>query len=130
MRRAFLLSLPVIAALSLPALSFDVHDDLGGRLLEYARKYERAERPIRLFGHCASACTLALYYPSTCVGPRAVLSFHAVRGAGRHNRLLTQWMYLRYPPAIRSWIDEQGGLTEKLITLKGAELRQRVRGCK
>lgn len=106
-----------------------LNPDRGGYVFEYAQKYHRASRPIRIMGLCASACTLALTYRDTCVGPNAVLKFHSVFNAGNHRARLNQWVMGRYPPAIRSWVQSRGGLTSKPITLSGSELRRRVRRC-
>lgn len=116
-------------ALSLPAHGLDIHNDNGGRVFSYALRFEYAPKPIRILGRCMSACTLALAYPSTCVGPRASLVFHAPYGAGAHNGDAKKWMMARYPAGVRTWIKAQGGLTAKPITLKGHALRKIVRSC-
>ena len=120
-----LAALAVLLSFATPAAAaLDVYNDSGGYVIAYAAKYARASKPIRVFGNCASACTLALKYPSTCVGPRAAFRFHAAT----HPRA-TQWMIAQYPASIRSWIRAHGGLTKRLITLSGPELRARVRSC-
>ena len=123
MKRA---ALAVVAALLLPssANALDIHNDNGGTAIAYAARFARAEKPIRVFGNCASACTLALKYPSTCAGPRAAFRFHAAT----HPRI-TQWMWAQYPARIRAWINSHGGLSSRLITLSGPALRARVRSC-
>ena len=118
--------LAVVAALLLssPAAALDIYSDNGGMALEYAVKFARASKPIRVFGNCASSCTLALKYPSTCAGPRAAFRFHAAT----HPRI-TRWLMAQYPASIRAWIRARGGLTSRLITLSGPELRARIRKC-
>lgn len=113
-----------------PAVALDIHNDRGGYLFEYVIRFERAAKPIRILGTCASACTLALRYSSTCVGRGAVLRFHAVYGAGPHNARLTRWLMAQYPVAIQQWISSQGGLTGRLIDLRGEALRRRIRECR
>jgi hypothetical protein len=127
------LRLAAVAALALsfaaPSEAATIHNDNGGYVFQHAMRFARASKPIRIMGSCKSACTLALSYPSTCVGPRASLTFHAPFGAGKHNARIKQWLLGRYPATIRSWIRAQGGLTSRAITLRGAELHKRVRSC-
>jgi hypothetical protein len=103
--------------------------DNGGYVLQYAVKYARAEKPIRLPRVCKSACTLALKYESTCAPEGAELWFHAVSGAGEHNARMTRWVFNYYKPSVRSWIRANGGLTSRFIVLRGAALRRVVRVC-
>ena len=84
---------------------------------------KKGETP-RITGRCDSACTLWLMHPRVCVGPRAALGFHAASNAGG-TRLLRQ----SYPANINRWINAQGGLTRKLIVLKGPTLFKYVRRC-
>ena len=121
----------VAAALSLatPAAAITINYDMGGNVASYIMKFSSARKPIRIMGHCASACTIALRYPSTCVGPRARLTFHSVSGAGRYTANFNRMLMSAYPPAVKSWIRARGGLTSRMITLSGAELRKRVRSC-
>jgi len=124
-------ALAAVAALALssPSAAITVHNDNGGYVFQYAKRFQHAKKPIRIMGSCKSACTLALAYSSTCVGPNASLTFHAPFGAGKHNGRIGQWLMGRYPAAIRSWIRSRGGLTSRAITLRGAELRRLVRQC-
>lgn len=116
-------------SLTTPSHAITINRDNGGYVFEYAKRYAKARKPIRIMGPCMSACTLALAYPSTCVGPNASLTFHAAAGAGKHNARVTHWLMGRYPAAIRSWIRSKGGLTTRAITLRGSELRARVKRC-
>ncbi len=118
------LALALALSLSSPAAALDIYNDNGGMAIEYAVRFERASKPIRVFGTCSSSCTLALKYPSTCAGPRAAFRFHAAT----HPRL-TRWLMAQYPARIRNWIKSKGGLTSRLITLSGPALRSRVRSC-
>ena len=106
------------------ANALDIYNDNGGMAIAYAVKFERASKPIRVFGNCASACTLALKYPSTCAGPRASFAFHAAT----HPRI-TRWMMGQYPKAIRAWIQRHGGLTGRMIVLRGREMEKIVGRC-
>jgi hypothetical protein len=63
-----------------------------------------------------------------CVTRRAVLGFHAPRWydprTGQTTRAseATRVVTASYPPAVRAWIKKRGGLTQKVIYLRGKEL--------
>jgi len=99
-------------------------------LAAFARVRQSGERVV-IDGPCLSACTLVLSsIPRNriCVTPRAVLGFHAPQWyypstrqtmrASEATRLITT----SYPPAVRAWIKKRGGLTQKVIYLRGKEL--------
>jgi hypothetical protein len=106
----------------------------GGDVLAYLRFFEllgqSGERVI-LDGPCFSACTLVLSEvprERICVTPRAVLGFHAARLLDVRSRRIypapdaTQVLASAYPDRVRNWIEQHGGLTSKLIILRGSEL--------
>src|SRR5205807_688033 len=87
------------------------------------------------------ACTLVLStIPAEriCVTSRAVLGFHAPRWVDRQGRVYaateeTRLVAATYPAPVRAWIERQGGLSSRLIYLRGRELaamyrRGRFRG--
>ena len=100
---------------------------------------------------CIAACTLAvgILPPSrVCVTPQAVLGFQAAWNSppgmtviGRPLRLsipaadripndkATQALMDLYPPVLQQWINQHGGLTPKLILLRGKELAAIVPKC-
>jgi hypothetical protein len=99
-------------------------------LAAFARVRHSGERVI-IDGPCLSACTLVLStIPRNriCVTRRAVLGFHAPRwyypGTGQTMRAseATRAVTASYPPAVRAWIKRRGGLTQKVIYLRGKEL--------
>src|SRR5262249_48222138 len=104
--------------------------DRGGLLTGYVERFEAArdsgERVI-IDGPCFSACTLAialLRRGQVCATPKAVLGFHAAwrptaNGGRRTSEPATEAMYDVYPSNIRKWIDRRGGLSERIILLKG-----------
>jgi hypothetical protein len=62
-----------------------------------------------------------------CVTSRAVLGFHApylVDKNGRtvRNRDMTRAVNATYPAGVRAWISRHGGLSQKVILLRGREL--------
>jgi hypothetical protein len=58
---------------------------------------------------------------------RAVLGFHAARSMGRRGRLYaepeaSELVLQTYPAGVRDWIIRRGGLTSRLLLLRGREL--------
>lgn len=115
--------------------------DPGGRIGTYVDRLQdiRASgKRVAIDGHCISACTLTLgIIPKEriCVTERAVLGFHAawapddndareISSAG--SRLL--WHY--YPPWIRKWLAERGGLTAGMKYMGAEDLRRWYSSCK
>src|SRR3981189_299975 len=95
----------------------------------FDRVRESGERVV-IDGPCLSACTLVLStVPSEriCVTRRAVLGFHAARSIDRRGRLYaepeaSQVVLEAYPEPVRGWISRRGGLTSRLLLLRGREL--------
>ena len=96
----------------------------------FARVRQSGERVI-IDGPCLSACTLVLStIPRNriCVTRRAVLGFHAPQWfdprTGHTMRApdATRTVTASYPPGLRAWIKKRGGLTQKVIFLRGNEL--------
>jgi len=101
---------------------------LGQYLLRFTKIRDSGERVI-IDGHCHSACTLVTMIPREriCVTRRAVLGFHAGwADDGNGKRVIsaegTRVLYELYPPGIRTWINDHGGLGTRVILLKGREL--------
>ena len=101
-----------------------------GPFLElFDRVRESGERVV-IDGPCLSACTLVLStVPSEriCVTRRAVLGFHAARSMDRRGRMYaepeaSQAVLEAYPAPVRGWISRRGGLTSRLLLLRGREL--------
>jgi len=101
---------------------------LGQYLLRFTKIRDSGERVI-IDGNCHSACTLVTIIPKEriCVTRRAVLGFHAGWVDDRNgNRSTsaegTRVLFELYPPGIRNWINDHGGLGSRVILLKGREL--------
>jgi hypothetical protein len=99
-------------------------------LAAFARVRQSGERVV-IDGPCLSACTLVLSTiprNRVCVTWRAVLGFHAPRWfyprTGHTTRApeATRIVTRSYPAGVRAWIKKRGGLTQKLIYLRGREL--------
>jgi ATP-dependent protease ClpP protease subunit len=106
-------------------------------LAAFSRVRQSGERVI-IDGPCLSACTLVLStIPRNriCVTRRAVLGFHAPRwyypGTGQTMRAseATRVVTASYPQAVSAWIKKRGGLTQKVIYLRGKELAALYRRC-
>jgi len=124
-----------------------LHNDPGGLIRAYRDRFIQArdngERVV-IDGMCISACTLAvgiLPRGRVCVTPQAVLGFQSawnrshwitamISGTDRiPNAAATQFMMNTYPPVLQQWINQHGGLTPKLILLRGKELAAIVPKC-
>ena len=107
--------------------------DPGGEVSSYVQKFneirESGERVV-IDGPCLSACTLVLsMVPNNriCVTRRAVLGFHAARSMDRRGRLYaepeaSEYVLEAYPAPVRDWIRRRGGLSSRLLLLRGREL--------
>ena len=136
-RIGFVLFVAVVLALSakLPARAdLRIVSSPGGAVDSYlavfARMRQSGERVI-IDGPCLSACTLVLStIPRNriCVTRRAVLGFHAPRwvdlrsGLTARDPQATRIIAASYPAGVRAWIKKRGGLTQKIIYLRGREL--------
>ena len=95
----------------------------------FERVRESGERVV-IDGPCLSACTLVLsMVPNSriCMTRRAVLGFHAARSMDRRGRMYAEpeasaLVLQTYPAGVRSWIIRRGGLTSRLLLLRGREL--------
>ena len=125
---AMLLTMNVASALATVKIS----DDRGGQIGDYLAKYhalrENGER-VMIDGTCASACTMLLgVIPRNriCVTPRAVLAFHSAWTPTSEGEQISSagnyYLWSNYPPAVRKWIIQHGGLHSRIIYLSGAEL--------
>ena len=113
----------------------------GGWVEDYLTVFSRVRQSgekVIIDGPCLSACTLVLStIPSNriCVTRRAVLGFHAPRlvdrETGRSSRApeATRIVVDSYPAKVRAWIKKRGGLSQKLILLRGRELAALYRHC-
>jgi hypothetical protein len=109
-----------------------ISDDRGGQIGDYLNKYhalrENGEQ-VMIDGTCASACTMLLgVIPRNriCVTPRAVLAFHSAWTPTSEGEQISSagnyYLWSNYPPAVRKWIIQHGGLHTRIIYLSGAEL--------
>jgi len=115
-------------------------DDPGGQIGTYVDKYSKLRasgQTVMIDGLCASACTIllsAIPHNKICVTSNATLGFHAAfdfAGDGRivTNPEATQILYSGYPSQVRRWITNRGGLTRRMIFLRGKQLQAMYRPC-
>jgi hypothetical protein len=98
---------------------------------------ESGERVV-IDGPCLSACTLVLSLvprDRICVTRRAILGFHAARSIDRRGRTYaepeaSQLVLEAYPGPVRDWIIRHGGLTSRLLLLRGRDLAGMYRSCR
>jgi hypothetical protein len=117
-----------------------IADDRGGRIGTYIDRYpglKNSNETVVIDGLCASACTIVLGAVSPdriCVTSRANLGFHAAwdfgaRGQAVTNPEATRMLFSMYPPNIRRWINQKGGLKTRMIFLSGRQLASMYRPC-
>jgi hypothetical protein len=115
--------------------------DPGGEVSSYIRKFEAVRASgdhVVIDGPCLSACTLLtgiVPRDHVCVTQRAVLAFHAASYYDDASRELvptregSALVMQHYPAQIRAWIGRHGGLTPRLIELRGHELTALYHSC-
>jgi hypothetical protein len=109
-----------------------------GPFIELFDKVRQTGERVVIDGPCLSACTLVLMtVPSEriCVTRRAVLGFHAARSMDRRGRLYAEpeaskAVHEAYPEPIRNWISRHGGLTSRMLLLRGRELAAIYPSCR
>lgn len=137
---ALLLALSTLASLGPASATVRIGGDRGGQigpyLYQYAQINESGER-VMIDGACLSACTLVLGTvprERICVTPRANFGFHAAwnfapGGRTVYSREGTRLLWDVYPPQVRRWITRNGGLTPRMIYLRGRELSSMYSTC-
>ena len=101
-----------------------------GPFLELFERVRASGERVVIDGPCLSACTLVLSMvpdDRICVTRRAVLGFHAARSIDRRGRTYaepeaTEAVLEAYPGPVRGWIVRRGGLSSRLLLLRGREL--------
>ena len=113
----------------------------GGQVGPFLDLFERVrasgERVV-IDGPCLSACTLVLsMVPNDriCVTRRAVLGFHAARSIDQRGRMYaepeaSELVLEAYPAPVRGWIQHRGGLSSRLLLLRGRELAAIYPSCR
>ncbi len=140
--RTCLISAVLLTALTATSASATIviSDDIGGKMRDYTTRYRQVRdsgEPVVISGTCVSACTMVLgLVPSDriCATPNAVLGFHAAwmfddSGKRVVSASGTQDLMETYPASVRAWIARHGGLTRKMMYLRGRDLAAIVAPC-
>ena len=117
-----------------------IANDRGGQIGRYVEGYEQLRasgQTVMIDGLCASACTIvlgAIPNDKICVTPNANLAFHAAWDFGARGRTITnlgatRMLYSMYPSRVRHWISNRGGLSPRMIFLRGRQLEAMYRPC-
>ena len=101
-----------------------------GPFLDLFDRVRASGERVVIDGPCLSACTLVLMTvpeERICVTRRAVLGFHAARSIDGRGRTYAEPEASRavlesYPEPVRDWISRRGGLTSRMLLLRGREL--------
>jgi hypothetical protein len=109
-----------------------------GPFLELFEGVRATGERVVIDGPCLSACTLVLsMVPAEriCVTRRAILGFHAARSVDQRGRMYaepeaSELVLEAYPSAVRGWIRRRGGLTSRLLLLRGRELAAIYPSCR
>jgi len=133
----------ILCALIAPPAQAEVRilGSLGGQVGPFLDLFERVRdsgKRVVIDGPCLSACTLVLsMVPNNriCVTRRAVLGFHAARSIDRRGRMYaepeaSELVLEAYPAPVRGWIVRRGGLTSRLLLLRGRELNAFYPACR
>ena len=140
--RTCLIAAVVSTALTVTSASATViiSGDIGGKMQDYTTHFRQVRdsgEPVVISGRCISACTMVLgLVPSDriCATPNAVLGFHAAWTFDDSGRRVvspsgTQDLMNTYPASVRAWIARRGGLTPKMMYLRGPDLAAIVAPC-
>jgi len=146
MRKAALKTILLAAALcalALPPAQAEVRilASPGGQVgpfLELFARVRASDERVVIDGPCLSACTLVLsMVPNDriCVTRKAILGFHAARSVDRQGRMnaepeASDLVLQAYPAAVRGWIRHRGGLSSRLLLLRGRELAAIYPSCR
>ena len=141
MRRVLFAAVLALLAVSQARADLRILASPGGYVSDYLQAFARVRQSgerVIIDGPCLSACTLVLStIPRNriCVTRTAVLGFHAPRlvdrQTGRSSRApeATRLVIDSYPAGVRAWIKKRGGLSQKLILLRGRDLAALYRRC-
>ena len=109
-----------------------------GAFLDLFERVRASGERVVIDGPCLSACTLVLsMVPSDriCVTRKAILGFHAARSVDRQGRMYaepeaSELVLEAYPAPVRGWIRRRGGLSSRLLLLRGRELSAIYPSCR
>lgn len=108
-------------------------EDGGGRMEDYAARFREVRQSgetVVIDGPCLSACTMVLGIvplDRICATPNAVLGFHGAwvyddAGGRVPSASGTRELMDTYPAFVRAWIIRHGGLSTKMMFVRGSQL--------
>ena len=112
-----------------------IGNDSGGYVIKYAlrmMKMRQSGTNVRFNGHCDSACTLYLALPNsrTCATTNASFRFHLPLGTSQRGvQVARNYMMKNYPGWVRSWINQNGGLSNRLMTMNASYAQKFIGSC-
>jgi hypothetical protein len=140
--RAHLITAAIVSVLAVTSASATViiSDDIGGKMQDYTTRFRKVRdsgESVVIAGTCVSACTMVLgLVPSDriCATHNAALGFHAAWMFDNSGKRVvsasgTQDLLKTYPVPVRAWIARHGGLTPKMMYLRGRDLAAIVAPC-
>lgn len=101
--------------------------DLGGSIADRLNEMQHLDK-VEILGICASACTLYLGLPKTCVSEDAQLGFHSPSTKLKTPLLRPDWenatqlMAKHYPKALAKWFLETARFSTDVIYLSGKDV--------
>jgi hypothetical protein len=109
-----------------------------GSFLDFFALVRASGERVVIDGPCLSACTLVLStlpQDRICVTRRAAFGFHGARSVGASGHLdaepeASRLVLASYPPPVRRWIERHGGLTSRVVLLRGRELAAMFPRCR
>lgn len=116
--------------------SVSIANNSGGVVAQYAlkaAKLKNAGTLVKFSGRCDSSCTLFLGLPKrqTCISPGAYFRFHAPSaGNARAVKVAQSYMMRKYPGWVKAWIQSNGGLNGRLITMDYSYASRFIPSCK
>ena len=130
----------LLAAAGTSHATIRIANDRGGQIGRYVERYEQLRasgQTVVIDGLCASSCTIllgAIPHERICVTQKANLAFHAAWDFGARGRAITnlgatRMLYSMYPSQIRHWITNRGGLSPRMMFLRGRQLEAMYRPC-
>jgi hypothetical protein len=131
--RMALLALAIAATITPAMADIRILSSKGGEVGSFLELFERMRSSgarVAIDGPCYSACTLVLSLvprERICVTSRAVLGFHGARSVDTKGRVraepqASKIVLAAYPADVRNWIERRGGLTSRVLLLRGREL--------
>jgi hypothetical protein len=138
--RGLLAAMLLLAGVGTSHAMVRIANDPGGQIGRYVQRYDQLRasgQTVMIDGLCASSCTIvlaAIPHEKICVTRNANLAFHAAWDFGARGRTITnpgatRMLYSMYPSQVRRWISNRGGLSPRMIYLRGRQLEMMYRPC-